>query len=165
MTRIERRAASAALLAIASAVPLWAADAVAPTDVSYTELGGIAEPLSDTPGDIENGKALMNKGSGNCIACHQVSALSELPFHGEVGPPLDGVAERWDEAQIRGIVANAKKTFPGTIMPAFYHTGPYVRPGDAYTGEAATGDLAPILSAQDVEDLVAFLMTLDTYPE
>ncbi|ETW14291.1 cytochrome c [Roseivivax marinus] len=165
MTRIERRAVGAAIAALTAAAPLWAAEAVAPDAVNFTDAGGIAESLSGTPGDVENGAALMNKGAGNCIACHQVTALNDLPFHGEVGPSLDGVGERWDEAQIRGIVADAKKTFPGTIMPSFYKTGPYERPGDGYTGKAAQGELDPLLTAQDVEDVVAFLMTLDTYPE
>ena len=132
---------------------------VAPGEVDFVD-GAVEVSLSGTPGDVENGKVLMNKGAGNCIACHAVDALSDLPFHGEVGPPLDGVADRWSEAELRGIVANAKMMFEGTIMPSFYKTEGYVRPGDAYTGKAAQGDLAPLLTAQEVEDVVAFLQTL-----
>lgn len=62
--------------------------------------------------------------------------------------------------ELRGIVANAKHTFEGTVMPAFYKTSGFIRPGDGYTGKAPEGDLPPILSAQDIEDLVAFLLTL-----
>ena len=50
---------------------------------------------------------------GNCVACHAVSRMSDVPFQGEVGPSLDGAADRWDEAQLRGIVANAKMIFDG----------------------------------------------------
>lgn len=136
------------------------AEAVKPTEVTYTD-GAVEMSLSGTAGNPENGAVLMNKGAGNCIACHSVGALSDLPFHGEVGPPLDGVADRWSEAELRGIVANAKVMFEGTIMPAFYKTEGFTRLGDAYTGEAhAGGEVQPLLTAQEIEDVVSFLMTL-----
>jgi sulfur-oxidizing protein SoxX len=133
---------------------------IAPGDVEYDEYGAVAVSLTGVPGDAENGKLLMNKGAGNCIACHAVTDLQELGFHGEIGPMLDGAADRWTEADLRGIVANAKITFPDSMMPSFYKTTGYIRPGDAYTGKAAEGELAPLLTAQDVEDVVAYLMTL-----
>ncbi|MCQ0972138.1 sulfur oxidation c-type cytochrome SoxX [Paracoccus sp. TK19116] len=132
----------------------------APKDVAFDEYGEVAESLTGTAGDPESGAALMDRGKGNCIACHQVSDLSELPFQGDIGPSLDGAAGRWSEAQLRGIVVNAKNTFPDTMMPSFYHTGPYIRPGDGFTGKAPEGELPPILTAQAVEDVVAYLMTL-----
>jgi sulfur-oxidizing protein SoxX len=149
--------ACAAVAALATAT---SADTVAPMDVAYGEYGEIEVSLSGTPGDIENGKSIMNKGAGNCIACHQVSDLAELPFHGEVGPSLDGVADRWSEAEIRGILANAKNVFPDTMMPAFYKTTGFIRVGNAYTGKAGTDPADPLLTAQEIEDVVAYLMTL-----
>ena len=116
--------------------------------------------LSGAPGNVGEGKLLMNKGAGNCIACHAVSDLDDLPFHGEIGPPLDGAADRWNEAELRGIVSNAKIMFPETMMPSFYRTEGFTRPGDEYTGKAAEGALAPLLTAQQVEDVVAYLLTL-----
>ena len=135
------------------------AEVVAPADVNYED-GAVATSLSGMQGNPDEGRILMNKGAGNCIACHQVTALSDLPFHGEIGPPLDGAADRWTEAELRGIVANAKVMFEGTMMPSFYKTTGFIRPGDAYTGNAAEGELEPLLSAQQIEDVVAFLMTL-----
>ena len=76
------------------------------------------------------------------------------------GPALDGVADRWSEAELRGIVANAKNWFPDTMMPAFYKTEGFIRLGNGYTGKAHEGDVAPLLTAQEIEDVVAFLMTL-----
>ena len=68
---------------------------------------------------------------------------------------------RWSEAELRGIVANSKNTFDGSMMPSFYKTHGYIRPGDAFTGKAAEGDvLPPLLTAQQIEDTVAYLMTL-----
>lgn len=134
---------------------------VAPTEVEFSEYGEVAASLSGAPGSPEAGAEVMSTRSlGNCVACHQVSALPDVPFQGDVGPTLDGAADRWSEAQLRGIVANAKMTFPDTVMPAFYKTAGYIRPGDGYTGKAASGDLPPILTAQQVEDVVAYLMTL-----
>ena len=155
-----RALALAAAAAVSASVV--AAQEVAPLEVSYGEYGEVETSLTGQPGDAANGETIMvTRGKGNCIACHEVTALQEHPFHGEVGPMLDGVADRWTEADLRGIVANAKEMFPGTVMPAFYKTKGYIRPGDAYTGNAATTDeLPPLLTAQEVEDVVAYLMTL-----
>lgn len=150
-------------LTVAAALALGASTAiaseVAPTDVAFED-GAVSVSLSGTAGNPDEGRVIMNKGAGNCIACHQVSALDELPFHGEIGPSLDGVADRWSEAELRGIVANAKNMFPESVMPSFYKTEGFIRPGNAFTGKAAEGDLEPLLTAQQVEDVVAFLLTL-----
>lgn len=141
------------------------AQTVAPTDVAHGEYGDIAASLTGTPGDAENGKLIMTtRGKGNCIACHQVTELMDFPFHGEVGPSLDGVSERWTEADLRGIVVNAKMVFPESVMPAFYKIDGFNRPGDAFTGKAAEGALDPLLTAQEIEDVVAYLMTIQ-YPD
>ena len=88
-------------------------------------------------------------------------ALSSAAFHGNVGPSLNGTASRWTEAQLRGIVADSKKTFDGSMMPSFYKKSGYIRPGNAYTGKApAEADLSTLLTAQQIEDVVAFLKTL-----
>lgn len=136
------------------------ANEIAPGDVVIDEYGDIAASLTAQAGDpVRGAEVMVTRGLGNCIACHQVSALSEHQFHGEVGPSLDGVGERWEEAALRGIVVNAKNVFPESVMPAFYRVDGFTRPGDGYTGGPAT-ELMPILSAQDVEDVVAYLMTL-----
>lgn len=149
-------------VALASAAILIAGAAcaeIAPTEVKFEE-GAVAESLTGVPGNAEEGaKVASTRPLGNCVACHEISALS-ADFQGNVGPSLDGAADRWEEAQLRGIVIDAKHTFDGTVMPGMYKTGPFIRPGDAYTGKAAPADLPPILTAQQVEDVVAFLMTL-----
>jgi sulfur-oxidizing protein SoxX len=154
---MKHSVAAAAFVALTA--PAVSAGDIKPTDVVFED-GAISASLSGAPGNPAEGEAIMNKGAGNCIACHAVSALSHLPFHGEIGPPLDGVADRWSEAELRGIVANAKVMFEGSMMPSFYRTEGYIRPGDAFTGKAAEGPLAPLLTAQQVEDVVAYLMTL-----
>jgi sulfur-oxidizing protein SoxX len=149
-------AVSAALaLGIGTAV----AQEVVPTSVSFVD-GAVSGSLTGVAGDPANGIVIMDRGAGNCIACHQVTALEELPFHGNVGPSLDGVADRWSEEELRGIVANAKEMFPDSVMPSFYRTEDFIRPGKDFTGKAVDGPVQPLLTAQQVEDVVAFLLTL-----
>lgn len=137
------------------------AEGVSPDDVVYSEYGEIEASLSGQPGDAASGLEIMvSRGKGNCIACHQVTALDAYPFHGEVGPTLDGIGGYRNAAELRGIVANAKMTYEGTIMPAFYRTSGFTRPGNGFSGKAAEGELSPLLTAQEIEDVVAYLQTL-----
>jgi sulfur-oxidizing protein SoxX len=137
------------------------AETVLPSDVSYDE-GAVAVSLSGVAGDAANGRKIVgDKGQGNCVACHAVTDLDgEVPFHGEIGPMLDGAGERWSEAELRGIVANAKIMFEDSMMPSFYKTEGFVRPGNAYTGKAADDTFTSLLTAQQIEDVVAYLTTL-----
>ena len=133
---------------------------VAPSDVKFED-GSVSQSLSGAPGDAAAGREVVgNKSLGNCVACHQVSDLADVPFQGEIGPSLDGVGERWSEEELRGIVANAKMMFPESMMPSFYKTEGFIRPGNAYTGEAPDDTFGPLLSAQQIEDVVAYLVTL-----
>jgi sulfur-oxidizing protein SoxX len=143
-------------LLVTAALSAGAAQAgpVAPGDVQHGEYGEVAESLTGASGDPENGALVfMNRKLGNCLACHANSDMSEQPFHGEVGPPLDGAADRWEEADLRGILVNAKSVFPGTIMPAFYVDDGFTRNRKSFQGKT-------ILDAQQVEDVLAYLMTL-----
>ncbi|SMD04138.1 sulfur oxidation c-type cytochrome SoxX [Primorskyibacter flagellatus] len=152
------------MIALAAVMAAGAAQAddVAPGDVQFDEYGAVAASLSGTDGDPANGiKIMTSRAKGNCIACHEVTALQDTPFHGEVGPVLDGIGDYRSAEELRGIVANAKMTFEGSVMPAFYKTSGFIRPGNAYTGKAAKEEeLTPILSAQEIEDVVAYLLTL-----
>lgn len=131
------------------------ADVVAPADVQVASLS-ISDSLSGQPGDAAEGrKVFANRKLGNCLACHANSDMSEHLFHGEVGPSLDNVATRWKPEQLRTIVVNAKLVFTDlTVMPAFYSLD---------VGENVREDLkgVTILTAQQVEDVVAYLATLD----
>jgi sulfur-oxidizing protein SoxX len=111
--------------------------------------------LTGKPGDAKEGaKVVIARRLGNCLSCHEIGVLREEEFHGDVGPPLDGVAARWDTAALRMIVVNAKMAFGGeTVMPAFYRTDGLNRVRPEFAGK-------PILTAQQVEDVVAFLATL-----
>lgn len=140
-----------------------AAAELAPDEIQWNDDGGISASLSGAPGDAESGKVVMTTNAlGNCVACHSVSTMPDVPFQGNIAPELGGAASRWTEAQLRGILVDAKHTFPESFMPGMYKVGPFVRPGVAYTGKGpeSPGDIKPILTAQQVEDVVAYLMTL-----
>jgi sulfur-oxidizing protein SoxX len=115
----------------------------------------IPAPLTATAGDAAAGQQIViDRRLGNCLSCHEIGALRAEPFHGEIGPPLDGVASRWDVAALRMILVNAKKVFgDGTAMPAFYRADGLYRVRPEFAGK-------PILTAQQVEDVVAYLATM-----
>ncbi|MDO5528175.1 MAG: sulfur oxidation c-type cytochrome SoxX [Paracoccus sp. (in: a-proteobacteria)] len=141
-----------------------AAAETAPDEIVWGEYGDIPEPLTDQAGDPDAGRAIMSVGAlGNCVACHTNSEMyDDVPFHGTIAPELEGAGDRWEEAQLRGIIVDAKRMFPDSFMPGFYKVGPFTRPGVAFSGEAPQqpSDMKPILTAQQVEDIVAYLMTL-----
>lgn len=155
---MTRHALTAGVFVALAALP--AAGETTPKDVVYVD-GAIAASLSGAPGDPENGtKVMTTAAKGNCVACHVIGAMPKVQFPGNIGPALDGVADRYDEAQLRGLVANAKMTINGTFMPAFYKTEGLNRATNGYTGKAPEGPLMPILTAQEIEDVVAYLITL-----
>ena len=127
---------------------------VAPADVRFDN-SDVATPVSDQGGNAEAGrKAFVDRSLGNCLACHAVTSLSNELFHGTVGPSLDGVASRWQSGHLRAIVVNAKRVFgPDTVMPGFYSLEVGADVAKAHQGKT-------ILTAQQVEDVVAFLGTL-----
>ncbi len=113
----------------------------------------IEKPLGNFRGDPIRGRALaMSRDKGNCIACHRMP-IPEAPEHGTVGPPLFGVGGRLTEGQLRLRVVDEKVINPATIMPAFYR-----RPDRL--NRPLPGRESTILTAREVEDIVAYLRTL-----
>ena len=106
-------------------------------------------PLSLTGvlGDPERGRQLLvNREKGDCLNCHKLGVMAAVADQGGIGPMLDGVGSRFSKPQLRQVVVEPKAYFPDTIMPSYYKAG-------------ASGE-APILTAAEVEDLVAYLETL-----
>ena len=113
----------------------------------------IPASLTGKAGNPAKGRDVaINRKKGNCLACH-VMPIPEQPYHGEVGPDLNGLAERLSEGEIRLQLVNPKTNNPDTIMPAFYRTEGLHRVAKNFQGK-------PMLTAEEVEDVVAYLMTL-----
>jgi sulfur-oxidizing protein SoxX len=116
--------------------------------VAYTVVDetSIPQALTDQPGDPENGRAVaIHRKKGNCLACH----IMPIPE----GPDLNGVASRYDEGELRLRVVDAKVLNADTIMPAYYKTEGLHRVLKGFQGKT-------VLSAQEIEDVVAYLLTL-----
>ena len=155
---MTRHALLAGAFVALAALP--AASETAPSEVAFVD-GAVAASLTGVAGDPENGaKVMTTAAKGNCVACHVIAAMPKVQFPGNIGPALDGAASRYDEAQLRGLVTNAKIMFEGTFMPAFYKTEGFNRATNGYTGAEPEGPIVPILTAQEVEDVVAYLVTL-----
>ena len=143
----------------ASATAAFALFAVAPTPsraelVHYTIVSdAIPASLTGTIGDPARGRAIVgNHTFGLCLLCHS-GPFPEDRFQGNVAPDLSGAGTRWSEGQLRLRIVDASKLNPDTIMPPFYRT-------DALTRVAAAYRDKPVLTAIDVEDVVAYLTTL-----
>lgn len=115
--------------------------------------GAIPQPLTDEPGDPERGRRLvLDREGGDCIVCH-VMPLPQRQFHGSIGPPLDGISGRYSAGELRLRLVDPKAFNPETIMPAYYKLEGLHRVLERYRGK-------PVLTAQQIEDVVAYLLTL-----
>jgi sulfur-oxidizing protein SoxX len=114
----------------------------------------IEEPLCGLDGDALRGKEIVSdSGLGNCLACHQLP-IPGIEAYGTIGPPLQGIASRFTEAQIRIRIVDTRNINPMSIMPGFYRDPRLInRPGKPYRGKT-------FLTAQQVEDVIAYLVTL-----
>jgi sulfur-oxidizing protein SoxX len=139
-----------ALTAIALALPGTAnAQALA----SYKIVGdGIPEPLTGIPGDATRGRALVLDRANTCILCHS-GPFQETRFQGDLAPDLRGSGTRWSASQLRLRLVDASRLNPETIMPSYYRVDGLDRVGRNWTGK-------PILTAAQIEDIVAYLATL-----
>ena len=111
--------------------------------------------LTSTPGDAGRGvRLVIDAEKGNCVICHAIpgDAIPE-DAAGDIGPPLDGVGGRLNAAQLRQRVVDPQAMTPGTIMPGYHVTEDLHRVQRRYAGR-------PILTAQEIEDVVAYLQTL-----
>ncbi len=113
----------------------------------------IRESLTGAKGDPARGRAIVaNRQVGLCLLCH-TGPFPEERFQGNLAPDLRGSGTRWSEGQLRLRIVDSGRINPATIMPAYHRTEGLVRVAPAWRGKT-------VLSAEQIEDVVAFLMTL-----
>ena len=122
--------------------------------VSYTVADdAISTSLTAEPGDPKRGLAVvMDRKLGNCQSCHNIP-IPGSPDHGNNGPDLTGVGKRLGIPQLRLRLVNMKLLDPQTIMPAYYRVSGLTGVSSDFVGK-------PILTAQQIEDLAAYLKTI-----
>jgi sulfur-oxidizing protein SoxX len=120
---------------------------------SYAVTGdAIPASLTGARGDIARGRALVVARSSTCILCHN-GPFPEEKFQGDLAPSLAGAGGRWSEGQLRLRLVDASRLNAATIMPSYYRVDGQHRVGTAWGGK-------PILSAEQIEDMVAYLASL-----
>jgi L-cysteine S-thiosulfotransferase len=117
------------------------------------ENGQIRSPLTSEDGDAARGKtAVLSRDGGNCFLCHTVPDAGETPL-GNIGPPLAGVGKRLSAAQLRMRLVDSTRLNRASVMPAYYRVKGLRQVAPAYAGK-------PLLTAQQIEDVIAYLLTL-----
>lgn len=142
--------AAAALCWAALHWPLWAK--AEPVVAQGVEISGL---LTAQPGDAVRGRAIVtSRQSGLCLLCHS-GPFPEERFQGNLAPELSGIAQRLTVGALRARIVDARRFNPDTIMPPYFGTDGLVRVAAPFLGQT-------ILTAQQIEDVVAFLQSLKT---
>ena len=143
-----------AALALALAVAPAGAAQVGGAAPAYAVVGdAIPAPLNGAKGDAARGREIIsNRQIGLCLLCHS-GPFPEERFQGTIAPDLRGTGARLSQGQIRLRIVDPGRLKPETIMPAYYRTEGLTRVAPAYRGK-------PVLTAGQIEDIVAFLATL-----
>jgi sulfur-oxidizing protein SoxX len=120
----------------------------------YTVVGdAIPASLTGAAGDAQRGRAIVvNRQVGLCLLCHS-GPFPEEKFQGTLAPDLKGAGVRWTEGQLRLRIVDASRLNPDTIMPPYYRIDGLTRVAPAFQGK-------PVLTAEQIEDVVAYLATL-----
>lgn len=122
-------------------------------ELHYDLRGGeIRAPLTGAMPDAERGRKVLISRESNCILCHAVPETGER-FYGNLAPPLSGVGRRLSAAQLRARIVDPLSFNKETIMPAYYRVSGLNRVAEPLRGK-------PVLTAEQIEDVIAYLLTL-----
>lgn len=119
--------------------------------VAYRVVGdAIPASLTGSLGDAARGRLVVTGRESNCILCH---AFPDVRAAGDIGPPLAGVGARLNAGQFRLRLVDSTRLNPATVMPSYYRIDGLTRVASAYQGKT-------VLNAEQIEDAVAYLLTL-----
>jgi len=145
-----RRLAIAPLVVFAAcSAPVYAEEGLRPYEIVGN---AIPKSLTGAPGDPERGRAIVVKRESTCLLCHS-GPFPEQRFQGDLSPDLKGAGSRWSEGELRLRLVNPSRLNPATIMPSYYRLDGLHRVAQNYRGK-------PVLTAEQIEDVVAYLKTL-----
>ena len=120
---------------------------------AWAQQDSIPQSLTGQPGDVARGRAIVaNRTVGLCLLCHSGS-FPEERFQGNLAPSLAGAGSRSTPGQLRLRLVDAARLNPDTIMPSYYRVDGLVHVAKNFQGKT-------ILTAQQIEDVVAYLATL-----
>ena len=118
---------------------------------------GMPQPLTTQAGDAERGRSIVgSRQTGLCLLCHSGPVSSDFPqtqLQGNLATNLHGAGARWSTAQLRLRIVDSRRVNPDSLMPALHRTEGLQRVGRSWQGRT-------VLDAQQVEDVVAYLKTL-----
>ena len=143
-------ATAAALLVMGAAVQAQVPEPLRP----YTVVGNeIPAPLTGVRGDVARGRTIVgNRQVGLCLLCHS-GPFPEEKFQGTLAPDLKGAGGRWSEGQLRLRIVDSSRLYPDTMMPSYYRVDGLTRVAPGFAAK-------PVLTAEQIEDVVAYLVTL-----
>lgn len=145
------------LFRTAVVVSLWAVlplGLALASDVARYEVvnDAIPAPLTREAGDVTRGRTIaLDRTRGNCVTCHEMPVPAA--FQGDLGPPLAGVATRYEPGELRLRIVDSKRINPESNMPSYHRV-------EGLNGVRRQFVGRPILTAQEVEDVLAYLLTL-----
>ena len=149
---MKRAAVMSVATAIALCVGARAQEQQAPLRPYQVVGDAVPQSLTGVPGDPARGRAIVIKRESTCLLCH-AWPFPEERFQGNLAPDLKGAGARWSEGELRLRMVDATRLNPATIMPSYYRLDGLVRVAPNFRGK-------PVLTAEQIEDVVAYLKTL-----
>ncbi len=144
-----KRAVAGGVILLTAAACATVSDSLVPYQITGDE---IRTPLAALAGDAARGRDVLMGRDGNCLLCHAVPETGAR-FMGNLGPPLSGVGARLSAGQLRLRIVDPGRLNAKSIMPSYYRTEGLARVAVVWQGK-------PVLTAQQIEDTVAYLQTL-----
>ena len=142
---------------VAALLGVWITSLAHPSQAQTWSGDSIVNPLTSSPGDVSRGRAIVaSRQVGLCLLCHS-GPFPEERFQGNLAPDLSASVRHSTSAQLRARLVDPSRFNSMSIMPAYYRTTGLNRVAPKFVDQT-------ILTAQEIEDVVAFLLSLQAKP-